>query len=1410
MRGSPFRSPAFGGGVMLAPVHSAHSPHSSPPPPPPRTFPQSSSPTPLPAAAVPPPVRRSSLSHALGTAPPSAPSACSSAASSAGVVASGDSSHPAACASAARMGECSGPSGVLAAEVCASSASASASAGAGGAPAVSSSSSSKSGRWDFFRWADEEDEEDEEEEEVAEVEEGEEDGREEERGEREGGEGEYDYSCAGPAGISGNELRWGRESERMSASFSDAQRGGSRMAVAVTRSDSSLPITRDFSSSSRNLSRVSSSGRGGGGSNNPDRGLSAFAAATTATTAAPSYFPRRASCPASPSHKAPPPEVTCAPVEGSTAGGRSQGRSPGGGGIVERGSHQRDQRNLLPPPVGGTNPRAVPSVPRASALPPPPAAAAAAAPAAPAVCLTLAEPYSATKSAQSMIRSNAPAPCPVPPPAPPPVLDLLSAVRAGLEAGAQPVSARGGLGGAYIFRDESCANLAIVKPTDEEPLAPNNPNGYVGRALGQPGLKRSIRVGEAAGREVAAYVLDHGGFAGVPCTALVWAAHPAFHVNAPQRHAQAQVQAQTQAQEQQATAMQEVRLCSLQRYEEHDYDASEHGTSRFPVGAVHRMGILDVRLLNTDRHSGNILVKKLSSGGGGGGAAETEDRWRRSFSHSHAHLRGDDAVRLIPIDHGFCLPEALESAYFEWLHWPQASLPFSPDELEYIAALDASYDMRLLQSHLPAIRPGCLRVLAITTALLQRAAAAGMTLAGIGALMTREVQGREERPSDLELACWEALQVVARGMGREMGRGGEDGVEGGIAEESGGEGSEEEGSEEGGDGDWACPSWAVDGGECDEVASGAAAGAAPTAGGAALSRCSSLQQQVLFAPKPGWRWADEADDDDADDDADEAAAAAAADASSSDVAGNGGEKALEGSTAVLAEREGWGGNDVHHAHTFDDHPDHPDHPEADGAGDGDVRSPHGEQFHFDDDEPAFLQSSSIITSTTTTISAAAAATAAAAAATSSLPRPASLCFLDPSVGMSPCTSAPLLDILLPPGATCSPALPALPAMCSDDPVRSALCSGFASSASSNQHMLLPALPSLPSLPALELSPYLSPLSLAAPTGSCDSLLLAQGQVADEGSLLLQGTVLSLSVSFPAFTAHGDDAAGTGFTGSFRAWNSSSGSSTSSTSNRSGGEGFKPVSDAECDGLTGSRSAGAVEGKEEQEGREGREGQELEEGQEMRVVRRFSLPSAPLSCSATSSPFAATPVLLSSSSSSSFSVDPSSSSSSSSSSFATRPTRLSRSPSARTPSSSSYAPPSHLASRALHRRPVGLARQAGNAAGRGSVRMQRQQLLQDQQQEGWQDDVGGIAGGAGGGTGAWMGEAGDAGGVAGGLAAGVAGAAAGPGEWMDLGQLSEEAWAVFLRVLEGILEELIERRCGDCVTRRLHFGTSCRF
>ncbi|KAG2702564.1 hypothetical protein I3760_06G095900 [Carya illinoinensis] len=301
------------------------------------------------------------------------------------------------------------------------------------------------------------------------------------------------------------------------------------------------------------------------------------------------------------------------------------------------------------------------------------------------------------------------------------VKEIVKAIKIGVE----PVVVHGGLGGAYYFRNSRGENVVIVKPTDEEPFAPNNPKGFVGKALGQPGLKRSVRVGETGFREVAAYLLDHDHFANVPPTALVKITHSIFNVNdgvnGYKPHKRKLVS----------------KIASFQQFISHDFDASDHGTSSFPLAAVHRIGILDIRIFNTDRHAGNLLVRKLDGVGRFG------------------------QVDLIPIDHGLCLPETLEDPYFEWIHWPQASISFSEDELEYIENLDPVRDCEMLRRELPMIRDGCLRVLVLCTIFLKEAAAFGLCLAEIGEMMSREFRSGEEEPSELEVVCIEARRMLA-------------------------------------------------------------------------------------------------------------------------------------------------------------------------------------------------------------------------------------------------------------------------------------------------------------------------------------------------------------------------------------------------------------------------------------------------------------------------------------------------------------------------------------------------------------------------------------------------------------------------------------------------------------------------
>ncbi|CAN1244340.1 Phosphatidylinositol 4-kinase gamma 5 [Linum perenne] len=166
---------------------------------------------------------------------------------------------------------------------------------------------------------------------------------------------------------------------------------------------------------------------------------------------------------------------------------------------------------------------------------------------------------------------------------------LVREITKALRNNIHPTPTFGGLGGAYYFKNCQFENIAIVKPTDEEPYAPNNPKGFVGKALGQPGLKRSVRDG------------------------------------------------------------------------------------------IGRFG----------------------------------------------------QVELFPIDHGLCLPENLENPYFEWIHWPQASIPFSDDELDYISKLDPFRDSDMLRRELPMIREACLRILVVCTIFLKQAATFGLCLGEI-------------------------------------------------------------------------------------------------------------------------------------------------------------------------------------------------------------------------------------------------------------------------------------------------------------------------------------------------------------------------------------------------------------------------------------------------------------------------------------------------------------------------------------------------------------------------------------------------------------------------------------------------------------------------------------------------------
>eukprot|EP01113_Clastostelium_recurvatum_P013028 TRINITY_DN1683_c0_g1_i1.p1 TRINITY_DN1683_c0_g1~~TRINITY_DN1683_c0_g1_i1.p1 ORF type:complete len:671 (+),score=151.23 TRINITY_DN1683_c0_g1_i1:251-2263(+) len=180
------------------------------------------------------------------------------------------------------------------------------------------------------------------------------------------------------------------------------------------------------------------------------------------------------------------------------------------------------------------------------------------------------------------------------------IRQLVSQSWRGLAQGLTPRLSETGVGGTYFLYDpENHRPIGVFKPHDEEMGGTLNPKGFTpGGGSYQPAdtLRRGVPVGEAAFRECAAYLLDHQHFSGVPATDLVALHHPAF--------------AEGQAEGEDA-----MKVGSFQEFRDHDFDAEDISPAkarRFPVEEVHKIAILDLRLFNTDRHGGNILVKEVN------------------------------------------------------------------------------------------------------------------------------------------------------------------------------------------------------------------------------------------------------------------------------------------------------------------------------------------------------------------------------------------------------------------------------------------------------------------------------------------------------------------------------------------------------------------------------------------------------------------------------------------------------------------------------------------------------------------------------------------------------------------------------------------------------------------------------
>jgi hypothetical protein len=270
-----------------------------------------------------------------------------------------------------------------------------------------------------------------------------------------------------------------------------------------------------------------------------------------------------------------------------------------------------------------------------------------------------------------------------------------------------------GVNGTYFVKNKDGQTIAIFKPNDEEGDSEHNPKNVKGNTKsGQPSptfgsIGKGIKPGEAAHREMAAYLLDTEGFHSIPMTTLVTIEHPSF-LNP-------------------TDPSTKCKFGSLQKFIPNNGAAWDVAPKVFPVNEVHKIGILDVMILNSDRHGGNILFNRTKETG----------------------------YSLVPIDHSYSLPHSLEHAWFDWFYWPQAKQPFDADTLAYIDAIDVEAKARLLAEI--GIAPDCIQVFKICTHLLKVLAARNFSLFEIASVVCRKDLSK---PSLLEMFCKQVDQEL--------------------------------------------------------------------------------------------------------------------------------------------------------------------------------------------------------------------------------------------------------------------------------------------------------------------------------------------------------------------------------------------------------------------------------------------------------------------------------------------------------------------------------------------------------------------------------------------------------------------------------------------------------------------------
>ena len=333
---------------------------------------------------------------------------------------------------------------------------------------------------------------------------------------------------------------------------------------------------------------------------------------------------------------------------------------------------------------------------------------------------------------------------------------IIEEINNGFLIGLKPKFLEDGTSGTYLMRNVNKETIAIFKPFDEEPFAPNNQKGYVNK-FGSETFRKGILSGEGSIREFAAYFLDNKKKFDVPITTFVEVSHPSFNkfnmnliemennnfdkikgsmvynflkeniVSSYYNFSNNDDIDNFDFTSSKKYNFIPKKFGSLQKFIKSTDVAANFSFSLYSVEQVHKIAVLDLRICNCDRNEENILVIKKKN-----------------------KKDGKNYYKLIPIDHSLSFPDCLKIIDYElcWTGWDQVNIPFSKEMKDYIKSIDIISDMEKL-SKLIKLREDCWKMFRVTNTVLKICADYNLTLSEISNILY-QTDYKHETPSHIE------------------------------------------------------------------------------------------------------------------------------------------------------------------------------------------------------------------------------------------------------------------------------------------------------------------------------------------------------------------------------------------------------------------------------------------------------------------------------------------------------------------------------------------------------------------------------------------------------------------------------------------------------------------------------------